>query len=566
MGYHYYIDKRASCPPGQGDCPPLPRLVTDSTKPPGNARFYFRSLIIAALVAITLLWATPRLAPSSDLLTYAVARLQARLVGGYYSPAHRDDTTVLLIDDASLERQNVGWPVPYQTHARWLRNIGLIYKPRAIFLDITFASERGDPTLPQLVAALCELRDAGVPVFLAALPDDDGHLRLRSGLAPTDGQAPCFTMVDVRYAPSKVDRLVWSYPLWSDGDARSAALAIAQDAAGVRIPKSDDTMALTWGVNNLDQRRFTPHCRQTRGGYVEMLPAYVRKLLGDAEADLPICPYTRTLALSELRASDADQARLHDLLTGRYVMIGAALNGFNDTVLSPVQDVIPGVFMHAMALDNLLTYQGNYKRAMEWEIWPPNALWLLGIPIIMAAHFLHWLAGWLAYQLRTRTRWAKRWLVEPKKWRFATVDAIEPNAAPPRRPAPLNALGTAPDLRSRASLLSAVLRDRDSRHWLGVKVGSKLAIALALALRKIAAIFLTSLAIMAIVLGVQHCVNVGTLPIVDLATMALAAHWLGWTNTVTEFLIGKPRAKPDETSPSSAPAAVRETCAKPQQE
>ncbi|MCR2740553.1 CHASE2 domain-containing protein, partial [Salmonella enterica] len=90
-----------------------------------------------------------------------IARLQARLVGGYYSPAHRNDTTVVLIDDDSLDPQKGAWPVPYRTHARWLRNIGLIHKPRAIFLDITFGRERDDPTLPELVSALCELRDAG---------------------------------------------------------------------------------------------------------------------------------------------------------------------------------------------------------------------------------------------------------------------------------------------------------------------------------------------------------------------------------------------------------------------
>ena len=147
--------------------------------------------------------------------------------------------------------------MPYRTHARWLRNIGLIHQPRALFLDITFDRERDDPTLPELMSALCELRDAGVPVFLAALPGADGALRIRSGLTNPLGQAPCFTLVDVRYAPSKVDRLVWSYPLWSDPDTRSAALAIAQDAAGIALPRTRDAMALTWGVNNLDPVSYT---------------------------------------------------------------------------------------------------------------------------------------------------------------------------------------------------------------------------------------------------------------------------------------------------------------------
>ncbi|WP_447920033.1 CHASE2 domain-containing protein [Achromobacter aegrifaciens] len=497
---------------------------------------YGRSLIVAAIVAIVMLWATPRITPSSDLFTYAAARLQARLVGGHYDIAHRNDTTVVLIDDDSLDQQKGAWPLPYRTHARWLRNIGLIHKPKAIFLDITFGRERDDPTLPELAAALCELRDANIPVFLAALPDAQGSLRLRSGLAAPEGEKPCFTMVDVRYTPSKVDRLVWSYPLWSGDNARSAALAIAQDTAGATIARTDEAMALTWGVDNLDQRRFSKDCRQARGGYAEMLPSYVRTLLGDPDAAQPICPYTRALTLSELRAPDADGTRLADMLTGRYVMIGAALSGFNDTVLSPVHDSIPGVFMHAMALDNLLTYQNDYKRAVEWEIWPPNVLWLLGIPVVMLAHFLHWLAQWL----RRNTAWGGRLLAPPSDWKLFS-------GAPAMPLPPAAAAGRGWKAKTRR--LTALLRDSATRAGMARWLASKLCIVLLLALRKVAAIALSSLIVLYIVLLAQRWLNVGTLPIVDLAIMALAAHWLGWTNRATAFLFGKPDASPAPASP-----------------
>jgi hypothetical protein len=536
---------------GQAVATHLPRYVADANHSSEKVELsYGRSLIVAAIVAIVMLWATPRLTPSSDLLTYAAARLQARLVGGHYDISHRNDTTVVLIDDDSLDQQKGAWPVPYRTHARWLRNIGLIHKPKAIFLDITFGRERDDPTLPELAAALCELRDANIPVFLAALPDAQGNLSLRSGLEAPAGEKPCFTMVDVRYTPSKVDRLVWSYPLWSGEHARSAALAIAQDAAGVAITRTHEAMALTWGVDNLDQRRFSMECRQARGGYMEMLPSYVRSLLGDPDAAQPICPYTRALTLSELRAPEADGARLADMLTGRYVMIGAALSGFNDTVLSPVHDAIPGVFMHAMALDNLLTYQDDYKRALEWEIWPPNVLWLLGIPVVMLAHFLHWLAQWL----RGNTRLGGRLLAPPAEWRlFADAPAL-----------PLPPAAQAGDgWKAKAGRLSALLRDRAARLWLARWLTSKLCVAALLLLRKAAAIVLSSLIVLYIVLLAQRWLNVGTLPIVDLAIMALAAHWLGWTNRATAFLFGKPdrASAPASTTPSREPSATR-----PQQE
>ncbi|KAJ8138924.1 hypothetical protein OY671_007863, partial [Metschnikowia pulcherrima] len=230
----------------EADSTPSRRPVTDSSPPSGNGKFYFRSLIVAASVAITMLWATPRSTPSSDSSTYAIVRSQARSVGGYYSPAHRNDTTVVSIDDDSLDPQKGAWPVPYRTHARWSRNIGSIHKPRAIFLDITFGRERDDPTLPESVSASCESRDAGVPVFSAASPGDDGGSRSRAGSATPAGQPPCFTSVDVCYSASQVDRSVWSYPLWSDGATPSAASAMTQDVAGIASPKGEEAMASTW--------------------------------------------------------------------------------------------------------------------------------------------------------------------------------------------------------------------------------------------------------------------------------------------------------------------------------
>lgn len=489
---------------------------------------YGRSLVVAVVVAFVMLWATPLVAPSSDLLTYATARAQSRLMGGYYPAARHDDVTVLLIDDDSVERVGRGWPVPYGSHARWLSNLGSLYQPRAIFLDITFGQERQDDTLPALRRALCRLRDAGVPVFLAALAGEDGQLHLRPGLETPPGEPPCFTMVDVRYRASKVDRMVWSYPLWTEPGVRSAALAVAQDAAGIRFPPNQDTMALTWGVDNVDQSRYAEWCRQSRGGFIELLPGALRGLiLGEKNPSLPICPYSHVLTMSELlNAAPEDEERLQRMLHGRYVMIGAAISGYNDVILSPVHEMIPGVFMHAMALDNLLTYGKNYKRALDWSIWPPNALWLLGLPVVMLAHFLHW-----AIQTsRARYHWCEKLFTPLSQWHQIP--------RPERRP--------------------AALRGRAYRHWHRQVVLArrrarailkrparlvvfKVAAAFDFVIRKVLEILISGSIVLGIVLLAQTFFNIGTLPVVDLATMALAAQWLGWTNKFTAFLFRKPR-------------------------
>lgn len=148
----------------------------------------------------------------------------------------------------------------------------------------------------------------------------------------------------------------------------------------------------------------------------------------------------------------------------------------------------------------------------------------------------------------------------PQQWRFSAAPLADGADPPPPLPAPLHALGAARGPLARGRLLRAVLADRASRRWLSFKAAEKLVIVIALTLRKAATILLSSMVVMYIVLIAQEWVDVGTLPIVDLAVMALAAHWLGWTDTVTKFLGGKPKA--DATTPPPAPP---QSSAKPQE-
>lgn len=51
-----------------------------------------------------------------------------------------------------------------------------------------------------------------------------------------------------------------------------------------------------------------------------------------------------------------------DLLRERIVFVGVNLPALNGRVISPVQGQLPGVYFHAVALDNLITYGANYPR------------------------------------------------------------------------------------------------------------------------------------------------------------------------------------------------------------
>jgi CHASE2 domain len=50
----------------------------------------------------------------------------------------------------------------------------------------------------------------------------------------------------------------------------------------------------------------------------------------------------------------------HELLANKIVLLGASISGIPDYVVSPVHGQVPGVVLHGMALDNLLTLGTGY--------------------------------------------------------------------------------------------------------------------------------------------------------------------------------------------------------------
>ena len=85
----------------------------------------------------------------------------------------------------------------------------------------------------------------------------------------------------------------------------------------------------------------------------------------DPDLALP-CP-----AVPVLRADailDGDAATVDALLRGRAVLLGAQVSGIPDWQPSPVHGRVPGVVLHAMALDNLLVRGDRYLRPLSSKV------------------------------------------------------------------------------------------------------------------------------------------------------------------------------------------------------
>lgn len=481
------------------------------------------SFLILLLVSVTMLAIGDTLNAKGAVLTRYLARAQAPLTAQWGYPATaRDDITVVLYDQEFLEGSGSAWPITYGQHAdNLLRLAGEENKrPYVIFLDITFGQERDDKSVDQLAKALCKLKEKHIKVFLAGLPTGPkGQLQVRKGLQEA-GKEPCFELVGVDYFPDPLDGLAWTYELsrhWA-GDRMasgpqpvkgepvypSAALAIANAWPSQKLGTEEGRMALVWGHNSAQQDaypRSLAGCRRGERELSQVIPKLLRGLLGE-EARTPLCPYHRTLSADQLNYMDPSE--LSRYVQGKFVLVGANVPGYNDFVQSPVHGLLPGVHVHAMALDNFRTFGDGYKVDVEWSD-PLHRILvgpaLMGVAAVFLVHLL-----WNLMRRRVAAF-------------FAHAAAFE-------------------DFRRGSARYNA------SPWWVrwgAARVARALGWAFRLTLQTIAAMILIAL--------LQNVFRIGMLPVAELVGMTLVAEGLGLARVLRDFLF-EPRPAPAPVVPS----------------
>lgn len=366
------------------------------------------SFLVLSLLSFSMLWLGDKINKKNMAITRYMATSQAPLTGKFYPNSGQQKVTVLTYDQQFLQETGSSWPISYGQHADWVLRIveDPQTRPKAIFLDITFTQKRDDPSVNQLVSGLCKARNEyGVDVYLAALASPrDGKLHVRSELEQ-GVEAGCFKLVSVNYTPDSIDRMSWDYPMHShvgkngwesslptnnEPELTSAALAMASGTDGLVDPKKDESLALVWGVVNAQPIENQPalfgYCRYGDMSMFRLIPGVIRGVFNE-EDSRPICPYNLTYSVAQLESLPEQQ--LSQALKDRFVLIGAVVPGQNDLVDSPVHGTIPGVYLHAMALDNLLTYGDQFKRSTEWGFPPSPELLgagLLSVFIVLMVH------------------------------------------------------------------------------------------------------------------------------------------------------------------------------------
>lgn len=367
------------------------------------------AFVVLSLVSFLMLWLGDKIKGSGMAYTRYLARAQAPLTGQWYPSAGRDQITVLTYDRQFLRDTQSSWPITYGHHADWLQRIAEdeTTRPRGVFLDITFTEERDDPSITQLRDTLCRLKhEYGVDIYLASLAaPSDKKLHVRPELQARADD--CFKLVSVNYIPDSLDGIAWDYPLFSHaGDKgwtpglpphgqpilESAALSMAKNTGRISLEQDSESMSLVWGlVNNQphdDAPNLFDYCKEGHFSLWRLVPGLLRSLMPNQDTR-PLCPYNTTYSISQL--NELPEEQLKSALNDKFILIGAVVPGYNDIVESPVHGSVPGVYLHAMALDNLLVYGAEYKRSRGWD-WPVSLdllkAGLASVSIVLFVHLL----------------------------------------------------------------------------------------------------------------------------------------------------------------------------------
>ena len=331
----------------------------------------------------------------------------------YYAsdyPSNADERlAVVLIDEPTLEEWKADWPVPYD----YL--VGIIYRlscarATAAFFDLIPVSQysdlEGQDRLAMAVADSSQIDqpcpDASlperIPVFfggsepeksrlLIEMASGRGHLfNLETNVEPGIYPVGRETFPN---RPVRDDEITPAFGLLRRlCEAGSVNSSAPLDCNVRQALSSNRPLVVRWSGRVAPEQNDiypTEACLQTPGFWGQLLfSLYWRGGAGGYQPCRPILTIPANALISgNIRTARPGRDPVLDLMKGRIVMIGVDLPLLNDVVSSPVHGTLPGVFVHAMALSNLLTYGDAYPTRPD----DPGLLLVL-VPLFLLLEFL----------------------------------------------------------------------------------------------------------------------------------------------------------------------------------
>ena len=373
--------------------------------------------------------------PVQEIAKRMTTRIYAPFLTLDYSTQGRDAITIITLDDVDLQNYGLSWPVPLDYYQRFIDRV-VTFQPRAIFIDVLFLDNRDNKLINKLRQSACRASDAGIPIFIATMARLDGTLTdTKPSVLPASnveealfnarnsvGQ-PCVIPTLATIAPDKLDQSQWQYPLERNAENKRSSVALAmfchfnmdQCPRDISAPQ-----ALIWGTRAAPTNEQTMISRNAAGGInpicrsqwhmSEAIPGVsLLETLTKHSPPLPLCPYHQVIPIRAFQYLDSPASgygfsatEMKTALNGKMVMVGADLAASGDNVVSPFHGRLPGVHVHAMALDNLIETRGRYVEDGEFgphHGWNTRTNWFTLLAIVSTATTL---SGWSLIRRRTR--------------------------------------------------------------------------------------------------------------------------------------------------------------------
>ncbi|WP_158089103.1 CHASE2 domain-containing protein [Cognaticolwellia mytili] len=314
-----------------------------------------------------------------------------RIQSIFYSSAAQKEVTVVLLDDEYLKATQSYWPLPYNQQAKIFKRI-LHYQPNALFIDLLYSHDRS--TTKDSVQRIVNIFERyekrnNTPIYLAKVENEHN-------------QRPKAFEQYSRWASVSWQGFEKNYPFVVDGTDTAAAVLYKVYCQATEKCIFDSRffqspLVLQWGLKLSEiQNSLTinTHC-EIKGSNASLL---VKLSLSDIFWRLKskfrqVCPYTTTVMASSLLANDKEAKELFEhVFRNKIVLLGAKIEGARDLISSPIHGQVAGVYLHAMALDNLITYGQRYTREPPL-FFATSISWLeiMEITFVMFIMYFRWM-------------------------------------------------------------------------------------------------------------------------------------------------------------------------------
>lgn len=318
---------------------------------------------------------------ASDQASAAVANKLAAL---WYDTAGQQQVTVVLIDDQYLRQKGLHWPMSYNEQAKLFKSI-LQHKPKSLFIDLLYTHDRSteDNSLESINK-----------VFRRYIMSDKAAIYVAAAPSAADTKVPLKLAQPTVVSWSGFDGL---YPLQVEGKD-TAAWALYKEHCRSNSSctdeqlKQNNPLSVQWGLYPdpiQSYVTYTAGCEPQKNTLLQMFNLLASEIFWRLQNrwSQP-CPYSRTLPAAALSANDPAARQLQrEFLTDKLVIVGAAIEGAPDLILSPVHGKIPGAYLHAMALDNLITQGADYNKAPEKLV--HNLNWITLVELALLSFILY---------------------------------------------------------------------------------------------------------------------------------------------------------------------------------